>query len=115
VDDFIRAFMQMANYKFWLKDGPTGKGPYHYSLKLKATTKCGDPEVLAAAMKVFPRAIDIHTQGCVLEAAKLFGCTKCKLYLPLGIDCNSHIDRIKPTTPLFALTPRQKCHVKKSS
>ena len=41
-------------------------------------------------MKVFPRAIDLHTQDCVLEATELFGCTKCKLYLPHGVDCNSH-------------------------
>ena len=44
VDDLIKTFMQIANYKSWLKNGPTGKGLDHYSLKFKVATKCNDPK-----------------------------------------------------------------------
>jgi hypothetical protein len=37
VDDLICAFMQIANYKLWLRGGSTGKGHDFASLKLKVT------------------------------------------------------------------------------
>ena len=55
VDNMIRAFMQIANYRAWFKGGLDGKGPDFASLKLKAATRCGDPEMLADAIKSYLR------------------------------------------------------------
>ena len=53
VDDLIHAFMHIANYRSWLKGGSTGKGLDFASLKLKADAMCGDPKLLANAMKSY--------------------------------------------------------------
>ena len=91
VDDLIRAFMHIANYRSWLKWDSTDKGHYSASLKLKAAAKCGDPKLLADAMKSYPGIIeDLNTRECALEGSKLFGSTKRKFDLPLGADCDSH-------------------------
>ena len=90
VDDMIRAFMQIANYRTWLKGGSDGKGPDSASLKLKAAARCGDPKMLADAMKSYPGAEDVNTRDCALEGSELFGSTKRKLNLPPGADCDSH-------------------------
>ena len=54
LDDMIRAFTQIVNYQIWLKMGHDGK--YHdlASLKLKVASRCGDPKILADAMKSYP-------------------------------------------------------------
>ena len=57
VDDSIRAFMQIANYRSWLRVGSTGKGLDFASLKLKAAARCGDPKLLVDAMKSYPISI----------------------------------------------------------
>ena len=67
VDDIIRAFMQISNYRTWLKEGSHGKGPDWASLKFKAAARCGDPKILADAMKAFPGAKDVNTRDCTLE------------------------------------------------
>ena len=41
-------------------------------------------------MKSYARAEDVNTRDCVLEGSELFGSTKRKLNLPLGVDCDSH-------------------------
>lgn len=48
-DNFIRAFMQIANYKYQVKGGSTWKGPNEVSLTLKVIANCGDPKLLAKA------------------------------------------------------------------
>ena len=57
----IHAFMQIANYRTWLKGRSDGKGPDLASLKLKTTARCGDPKMLADAMKAYPGAQDVRT------------------------------------------------------
>jgi hypothetical protein len=89
VDDLICVFMQIANYRSWLKGGSTGKRPDYASLKLKATARCGDPKLLADAMKSYPGLENIHTRDCALEGYELFRSTKRKLDLPPGADCDS--------------------------
>lgn len=54
VVDLIHAFLHIANYKSWLEGGFTGKGPNSTSLRLKATARCGDPKLVANAMKFYP-------------------------------------------------------------
>ena len=90
VDDKIRTFMQITNYRIWLKGGSDGKGLDLAFLKLKAVAMCRDPKILVDAMKAYPWAEDINTRDCVLEGPELFGSTKRKLNLPTGADCDSH-------------------------
>ena len=100
MDDMIRAFLHVANYRSRLKGGPIGKGLDHDSLKLKVASKCGDPKVSANAMKAYPRAIDLNTKDCVVEGFEFFGSTKCKLNLPPGVDCDSHrLDKVNYSIP----------------
>jgi hypothetical protein len=90
VDDMICAFMQIAYYRTWLKRGSNGKGSDLASLKLKTVARCGDPKMLADAMKSYPRAEYVSIRDCALEGSELFNSTKHKLNLPPGADCDSH-------------------------
>ena len=67
VDDLIRAFMQIANYKSWSKGGYTGKGLDFASLKLKVAARGRDPKLLADAMKSYPGLEALNTRDCDLE------------------------------------------------
>ena len=42
-NNLIWAFMQIANYKSWLRGGSTGKGPHSLSLKVKVAAMCEGP------------------------------------------------------------------------
>jgi hypothetical protein len=100
VDDLICAFMQIANYRSWLRGGSTGKGLDYVSLKLKAAARYGDPKLLADAMKSYLGAEDLNRRDCVLEGSELFGFTKRKLDLPPGADCDSHrLDKVNYSIP----------------
>ena len=100
VDNMIYTFIQMANYRAWLKGGSHGKGLDSASLKLKAAAKFGDPKFLADAMKSFPGAEDVHTGDCALEGSELLGSSKRKLNMPLGGDCDSHrFDKVNFSIP----------------
>ena len=90
VDNLIRAFMHIANYRSWLKGDSTSKGPNSTSLKLKATARCGDPKLLVDAMKSYMGVEDLNTRDYTLEGSELFRSTKWKLDLPPRADCNSH-------------------------
>jgi hypothetical protein len=67
-----------------------GEGLDSASLKLKAAARCGDPKMLADAMKSYPWAEDVNTKDCALEGSELFGSTKRKFNLPPGADCGFH-------------------------
>ena len=90
MDDLICAFMHIANYRLWSRGGCTCKGPDFTSLKLKVDARCGDPKLLANAMKSYLEAEYPNTRDCDLEGFELFGSIKQKLDLPPGADCNSH-------------------------
>jgi hypothetical protein len=72
MDDMIHAFMQIANYRLWLKGGYMGKAPDSTPLKLKAVAKYGDPRLLANAMKSCIWAENLSTRDCALKGFKLF-------------------------------------------
>ena len=100
MDDMIRAFMQIANYRAWLKRGLDGRGMDYASLKLKAVVRCGDPKILVDAMKSYSGAEGTNTRNCALEGSELFGSTKRKLNLPPGVDCESHrLDKMNYSIP----------------
>ena len=88
VDDLIRVFMQITNYRLWLRDGSTGKGIDSMSLKLKVAARCGDLKLLADAMKSYLGAEDLNTRDCALKGSELFGSTTRKLDLPSGVNCD---------------------------
>jgi len=100
VNVLIRAFMQIANYRSWLRGGSTGKGPDFVSLKLKVVGRCEDPKLLADAMNSYPSAEDLNTKDCALEGSELFVSTKRKLNLPPGADCDSYrCDKVNYSIP----------------
>ena len=67
VDNLIRAFMQIANYKLWLRGGSTDKGHDSTSIKLKVVAKCGDPKLLVDVMKFYLGAEDLNTRYLCFE------------------------------------------------
>ena len=83
--------MHISNYISWLRGRSTSKGFDCVSLKLKAAPICGDPKLLADAMKSYPRVKDRNTRDCALEGYELFKPTKQKFNLPPGVDCDSHL------------------------
>ena len=100
VDDMIRVFMQIVNYHAWLKGGSDSKGLNLVFLKLITHVICGDPKMLADTMKSYPGAEDVNTRDCALKGSELFGPTKRKINLPLGVDCDSHrLDKVNYFIP----------------
>lgn len=57
---------------------------------MKVGAKCGDPKLLAHAMKSYPGEEDLNIRDCALEGFELFGSTKGKFDMPSGVDRNSH-------------------------
>lgn len=73
IDDMIRAFMQIANYRSWFKGGYSWKKPNQTSLKLKTIADIGDPKFLAEAMRFYSRGKDLNTRNCELEGFEMPG------------------------------------------
>ena len=93
VDNMIRAFMQITNYRAWLKGGLDGKGPDFASLKLKAASRCGDLKKLVDTIKSYLGAEGAKTKDCALEGSELFGSTKQKLNMHRPDKVNYFIPR----------------------
>ena len=93
-----------------MKGGSTGKGSDSASLKLKVVARCGDPKLLADAMKSYPGLEALNTRNCVLEGFELFGSTKRKLDLSPGVDCDSHRpDKVNYSIPCPNTRVRRAC------
>jgi hypothetical protein len=86
----IRAFIQITNYRSWLKGGQSGKGPDKASLILKAAAKNGDPKVLQEAMKTIPGGVDLTSHATPLVGSEIYGSAKRKLNMPPGSQFDSH-------------------------
>ena len=100
VDDMIRAFTQITNYRFWLEGGFLGKGPYQTSLKLKVAVRTGDPKLLVEAMRSYHGAEDLNIRNCALEGSELFGSTKRKLVLLPKSEYDFHCpDKVNYSNP----------------
>ena len=110
MDGLIRAFMQIANYRSWLRGGYAGKGPESVSLKLKVVAMCGDPKLLAEAMKSYQGAEDLYTRDCALEGSKFFRYTKQKLDMQPGANCDSHrFDKVNYSIPCLDTRAKRAC------
>jgi hypothetical protein len=90
VDDMMRAFMQITQYRMYLKGGRGGKGPDKAELRLRQAQRSLDPEMIAEAMKAYPGAADVLTKEKGLEGAEIFGSMKRKLDHPPGSAHDSH-------------------------
>ena len=87
---FFCAFTHIENQWSWLRGGSTSKGLDSASLKLMTIARCGDPKLLAYAMKSHPGVEDFNTRYCVLEGSELFGSTKQEFGLPPDVDRKLH-------------------------
>ena len=89
-DDCIRAFMQMTNYRAFLKGNASRSGPSKEELKLRGARRSGDPKKIAEALNDLPGAADVASRIPHLEGEEVFGSSKRKLDLPIGSDGDSH-------------------------
>jgi len=89
-DDSIRAWMQMTNYRAFLRGHTSRFGPSKGELKLRAARQSGDPKKLAEALNSLPRAEGLKSRVPHLEGEEIFGSTKWKLDIPIGDAGDSH-------------------------
>ena len=78
-DDSIRAWMQMTNYRAYLKGYASGSGPSKGELRLRAARRSGDPK-----KNTVPGAEGVGTRVPHLEGEETFGSMKRKLDVPIG-------------------------------
>ena len=90
IDDLIHVFIHIITHNLWLKKWSTHNYPNSTSMKSNAIVRCGDPTIIANAMKYFHGAKDLHTRDCTLEGSELFGSPKQKLDLLSNALCDSH-------------------------
>ena len=89
-DDSIRAWMQMTNYRAYLKGHASGSGPSKGELKLRAARRSGDPKKIAEALNSLPGSEGVGTRIPHLEGEEIFGSTKKKSDIPIGDAGDSH-------------------------
>jgi len=74
-DDNIRAWMQMTNYRVFLKGHTYGSGLSKEELKLRVARRSGDPKKIAEALNTLSGAEGIGTRVPHLEGEEIFGST----------------------------------------
>ena len=89
-DDSIRAWMQMTNYRAYLKGYASGSGPLKGELRLRTTRRSGDPKKIAQALNTLPEVEGVGTKVPHLEGEETFGSTKRKLDVPIRDAGDSH-------------------------
>ena len=99
-DDSIWAWMQMTNYRAYLKGYASGSGPSKGEFKLCAARRSGDPKKIAEALSTLPRAEGVGTRIPHLEGEETFGSTKRMLDVSIGDAGDSHRpDKINISQP----------------
>lgn len=91
VVDLICKFMQISNSKLWLQGKSIGNGPNSTSMNVRLEPGLGIPNFVQMPLRSYLGAKDLKTKDCALKGLELFGCTKWKLNLQRGFDCNSHL------------------------
>ena len=89
-DDSIRAWMQMTNYRAYLKGHASESGPSKEELRLRAARRSRDPKKIAKALNTLLGAKGVGTRIPHLEGEETFGSTKRKLDVPIGDAGDSH-------------------------
>ena len=95
-DDSIRAWIQMTNYRVYVKGYASGSGPLKGELRLRATRRNGDPKKNAEALNTLPRAEGVGTRIPHLERKETFGAQKGRWTCPLVMQ-ETHIGRTRST------------------
>ena len=93
VDDYVRAFLQVAGYHDFNGGGRGGSGPSPEELLLRVAQKVqrtGDPSSLTKAVMDYPGAEKLCTRDAHLEGAEEFGSRKRKADVPIGDDDETH-------------------------
>ena len=83
-DDSIRAWMQMTNYRAYLKGYALGLGPSKGEPRLRTARRSEDPKKIAEALNILPGAEGVGTRIPHLEGEETFGSTKRELDVPIG-------------------------------
>ena len=89
-DDSIRAWMQMTNYRAYLRGHASGSGPSKGELKLRAARRSGCPKKIAEALNSLLEAHGMGSHVPHLEGEEIFGSTKRRLDVPIGDAGDSH-------------------------
>ena len=89
-DDSIRAWMQMTNYRAYLRGHAFGFGPSKGELKLRAARRSGCLKKIAEALNSLPKAQGVGSRVPHLEGEEIFGSTKRRLDVPIGNAGDSH-------------------------
>ena len=89
-DDSIRAWMQMTNYRAYLKGYASGSGPSKGKLRLRAARRSGDPKKIAEALNSLPGGEGVGSRIPHLQGEETFGSTKWKLDVSIGDARDSH-------------------------
>jgi len=99
-DDSIQAWMQMTNYRAYLKGHASGSGPSKGELKLRAAQCSKEPKKIAEALNTLPGFESVGSRIPHLEGEEIFGSTKRKLDVPIGDGGDSHRpDKVKFSQP----------------
>ena len=94
-DDSIRAWMQMTNYRAYLRGQASCLGPSKGELKLRAVRRNRDPKKMAEALNTLLDVEDFGMRIPHLKDEEIFGSTKRKLSIPIGVDGDSHcLDKV---------------------
>jgi hypothetical protein len=88
------------NYRLRLKGDNSSKGPNFASLKLKVVARCGDPKLLANAMKSYLGVENLNTRDSLTPPNTSLICDQVPIV--------SHIELINEIVRFLALTLRQK-------
>ena len=92
-DDSIRAWMQMTNYRAYLRGHASGSGPSKGELKLRAARRSGCPKKIAEALNSLLEAPGMGSRVPHLEGEEIFGSMKRRLDVPIDDagDCERKI------------------------
>ena len=88
--------MHTINYRLWLKGDNSGKGPNFVSLKLKVVARCGDPKLLANAMKSYSGVENLNTRDSLTPPNTSLICDQVPIV--------THIELTKESVRFLALT-----------
>ena len=89
-DDSIRAWMQMKNYRAYLRGHASGSGASKRELKLRAARRSGCSKKIAEALNSLLEAQGVGSRVPHLEGEEIFGSTKRRLDVSIGDARDSH-------------------------
>jgi hypothetical protein len=89
-DDYVKVFRQSATYMVYLNGGRCIKGFSKDKLKLRQVSQFGDLSKLAYAIIKYTSVPSFTNKILHLEGQEVFGPTKQRVDITLGLDGDSH-------------------------